>query len=244
MGGWEVRPADPGRTRRRVLAWILLLAAIPLAFYAGRYWQIYNGAQPGAESSPQEAVRVAELEAQLERLRQRLAVLSSGEKVSQQANEQSRLTIKLLEEQIYKQQQDLAFYKGVLAPASRREGLRLRTFEVQATDRPGVFRYKILLSRVGKGDVPLAGHLQVTLVGEQAGVEQRLELAPLTQGLPDALVDQSIPFAFKHFQAIPEAGRFAELQLPEGFVPREIRVRAEVEGEKPLLRTFKWNNQE
>lgn len=243
MDGWEVRPADPGRTRRQVLLWLLVLAAVPLAFYAGRYWQTHYSAQQGSAPA-QELARVADLEGQVERLQQRLALLSSGEKLSQQANEQSRLTIKLLEEQIYKQQQDLAFYKGVLAPASRREGLRVRTFEVQATDRPGVFRYKILLSRVGKGDAPLAGQLQVTLVGEQAGVEQRLELAPLTQGLPDALVDQSIPFAFKHFQAIPEAGRFAELQLPEDFVPREIRVRAEVEGEKPLLRTFKWNNQE
>lgn len=243
MSGWEVRPADPGRIRRQVLAWLLVLAAIPLAFYAGRYWQAYSVAQQGRESSA-ESARVAELEGQLERLRQRLAVLSSGEKVSQQANEQSRLTIKLLEEQIYKQQQDLAFYKGVLAPASRRDGLRVRTFEVQATDRPGVFRYKILLSRVGKGDAPLAGHLQATLVGQQGDEEQTLELAPLTQGLADALAEQTIPFAFKHFQAIPEAGRFAELQLPEGFVPREIRVRADVEGEKPVLRTFKWNNEE
>ncbi|MVW73688.1 hypothetical protein GJV18_00030 [Pseudomonas sp. R-22-3w-18] len=222
---------------------MLVLAAIPLAFYAGCYWQAYSVAQQGQES-PAESARVVELEGQLERLRQRLAVLSSGEKVSQQANEQSRLTIKLLEEQIYKQQQDLAFYKGVLAPASRREGLRVRTFEVQATDRSGVFRYKILLSRVGKGDAQLEGQLQVTLAGQQGEEEQTLELAPLTQGLADALSEQSIPFAFKHFQAIPEAGRFAELQLPEGFVPREIRVRADVEGEKPILRTFKWNNEE
>ncbi|WP_233280055.1 DUF6776 family protein [Pseudomonas xionganensis] len=243
MGGWEVRPADPGRIRRQVFAWLLVLAAIPLAFYAGCYWQAYSVAQQGQES-PAESARVVELEGQLERLRQRLAVLSSGEKVSQQANEQSRLTIKLLEEQIYKQQQDLAFYKGVLAPASRREGLRVRTFEVQATDRSGVFRYKILLSRVGKGDAQLEGQLQVTLAGQQGEEEQTLELAPLTQGLADALSEQSIPFAFKHFQAIPEAGRFAELQLPEGFVPREIRVRADVEGEKPILRTFKWNNEE
>lgn len=243
MGGWEVRPADPGRTRRLVLLWLLVLGAIPLAFYAGRYWQAYSVAQQVAATSS-DGARVAELEGQLERLRQRLAVLSSGEKVSQQANEQSRLTIKLLEEQIYKQQQDLAFYKGVLAPASRREGLRVRTFEVQATDRPGVFRYKILLSRVGKGDTPLAGQLQVSLVGQQDGVEQTLELASLTQGLAEALAEPSIAFAFKHFQAIPEGGRFAELQLPEGFVPREIRVRADVEGEKPVLRTFKWNNEE
>ncbi|MDX1299455.1 MAG: DUF6776 family protein, partial [Pseudomonas sp.] len=153
------------------------------------------------------------------------------------------LTIKLLEEQIYKQQQDLASYKGVLAPASRREGLRIKTFELQATDRPEHFRYKILLSRVGKGEKPLEGQLQVSIVGAQAGKNVTLELAALGAGLPDALPEQPITFAFKHFQAIPEAGRFAELKLPEGFVPSEIKVRAEVKGEKPLLRTFKWNKE-
>ena len=173
-----------------------------------------------------------------------MAVLSSAEKLSQQANEQSRLSIKLLEEQIYKQQQDLAFYKGVLAPASRREGLRIRAFELQATDSPGLFRYKILLSRVGKGEAPLEGQLHVSIVGKQGEQDVTLELAALSADLPDALPEQPITFVFKHFQAIPEAGRFAELKLPEGFVPREIKVRAEVAGEKPLLRTFKWNKEE
>ncbi|MEA1605648.1 DUF6776 family protein [Pseudomonas spirodelae] len=217
-----------------------MLLCIALAFYAGSLWQqSIAGAVQSAKQAPDES-----LAREVEELRQRVAVLSSTEMLSQQANEQSRLTIKLLEEQIYKQQQDLASYKGVLAPASRREGLRIKTFELQATDRPEYFRYKILLSRVGKGEAPLEGQLQVSIVGQQGGQAVTLELAALTTGLPDALPEQAFAFSFKHFQAIPEAGRFAELKLPEGFVPREIKVRAEVQGEKPLLRTFEWNKEE
>lgn len=221
---------------------LLLVLCMPLAFYAGGWWQQYT--QPAGVGQPVEPLRDKQLLREVDELRQRVAVLSSAEKVSQQANEQSRLTIKLLEEQIYKQQQDLAFYKGVLAPASRREGLRIKTFELQATDRPEHFRYKILLSRVGKGEAPLEGQLQVSIVGKQGEQDVTLELAELGADLPDALPEQPIAFAFKHFQAIPEAGRFAELKLPEGFIPREIKVRAEVKGEKPLLRTFKWNKEE
>ncbi|WP_339462678.1 DUF6776 family protein [Pseudomonas sp. EA_105y_Pfl2_R69] len=243
MAGWEVRPSNPARARRARLAWWLLLLAVPLAFYGGSWWQARTTQGLVDGQQPLQA-QVLEQEQELEALRQRLTVISSGEKVAQQANEQSRLTIKLLEEQIYKQQQDLAFYKGVLAPATRREGLRIRTFEVQATDSPGLFRYKILLSRVGKSDKPLEGKLRVTVAGQRAGKEVALELATLTEGLVDALPGQAIPFAFKHFQAIPEAGRFAELRLPDGFVPREVKVAAEVQGEKPLLRTFKWGEEE
>ncbi|MFP5419943.1 MAG: DUF6776 family protein [Gammaproteobacteria bacterium] len=243
MAGWEVRLSDPGRARRRRVFGLLLVLCIPLAFYAGIWWQHYT--QPAVTvGQPVESERDEQLLRDLEELRQRVAVLSSAEKLSQQANEQSRLSIKLLEEQIYKQQQDLAFYKGVLAPASRREGLRIRAFELQATDSPELFRYKILLSRVGKGEAPLEGQLHVSIVGKQGEQDVTLELAALSADLPDALPEQPINFVFKHFQAIPEAGRFAELKLPEGFVPREIKVRAEVQGEKPLLRTFKWNKEE
>ncbi|HBX56923.1 DUF6776 family protein [Pseudomonas sp. UBA2684] len=243
MAGWEVRPSDPRRAGRVRLALLLLLAAVPLAFYAGTWWQARSTQALMAEQQPMQA-QLLKQEQELDQLRQRLAVVGSGEKVAQQANEQSRLTIKLLEEQIFKQQQDLAFYKGVLAPASRREGLRIRTFELQATDTPGRFRYKLLLSRVGKDDKPLVGQLQVTVEGRQGDKELSLPLAALTEGLPEPLSAPVIPFAFKHFQAIPEAGRFGELKLPEGFVPRQVRVRAEIDGEKPLERTFKWIDEE
>ena len=243
MAGWEVRPSDPRRAGRVRLALLLLIFAVPLAFFAGAWWQARSTQAFMAEHEVLQT-RLSEQERELEQLRQSLVVLSSGEKVAQQANEQNRLTIKLLEEQIFKQQQDLAFYKGVLAPASRREGLRIRAFELQATDRPRHFRYKLLLSRVGKDDKPLQGQLRVTVEGRQGGKDVSLELADLTQGLPDELSDQEIAFTFKHFQAIPEAGRFAELKLPAGFEPRQVRVRAEVKGEKPLERTFKWIDEE
>jgi hypothetical protein len=243
MAGWEVRPNDPGRSRRLRMFGLLLVLCIPLAFFSGGWWQQHRQTAV-AEEQPAVSIRGEQLSRELDELRQQMAVLSSAEKLSQQANEQSRLTIKLLEEQIYKQQQDLASYKGVLAPDSRIEGLRIRAFELQATDRSQYFRYKILLSRVGKGDTKLEGQLQVSILGKQGDKDVTLELAALTSGLPDALTEQEVVFSFKHFQAIPEAGRFAELKLPEGFIPREIKVRADVQGEKPLLRTFKWNKEE
>lgn len=241
MASWEVRVYDPQRAKRQRWLIALLVLCLPLAFVGGVAWQRLQPPESVAVTDLTGAPVVDEqLQRELDALRQRVAVLSSADTLSQQANEQSRLSIKLLEEQIYKQQQDLAFYKGVLAPGTRREGLRIKAFELQATDKPTHFRYKILLSRVGKGEEPLEGQLQVAIVGKQGDQDVTLDLASLQA---DESV-QSFNFAFKHFQAIPEAGRFAELLLPEGFIPREIKVRAEVEGQKPLLRTFKWNKEE
>ncbi len=153
---WEVKTLDPRHQRRKRILLTVLLLSLPL-LVLGAYWK-------GGEDSRE---RIRELEAleehyeqvsrELEQSQQMQAVLSSGERLGRQANEQSRQTIKLLEEQIYKLQQDLAFYKGVLAPASRREGLRIRSFELQSTDDPLLYRYKLLLSRVGTDDKPLEG---------------------------------------------------------------------------------------
>lgn len=233
--GWEVRLSDPRRERRRRWLQLLLVLAVPAAFALGWYWPQVPPPQ-AAEEPHALLTRVAEQEQELELLRQRLAVVGSSDKVTQQAMEQNRRTIKLLEEQIFKQQQDLAFYKGVLAPASRREGIRIRAFELQATDVPLRFRYKLLMSRVGASDEALQGRLRITIEGQQNGKPAALELSALS----DEVSESSIAFSFKHFQSFPEAGRFGELQLPEGFEPRQVKVQAEVEGDKPLSRTFEW----
>lgn len=235
---WEVKTLDPCQQRRKRRMLAALLISLPLIVY-GAYWK-------GGEDSRQ---RIQELESleqhyqqlsrELEQAQQMQAVLSSGERLGRQANEQSRQTIKLLEEQIYKLQQDLAFYKGVLAPASRREGLRIRSFELQTTDDPQLYRYKLLLSRVGTDDKPLEGQVRISVVGTREGQEVELDLAELSQEWKG-----QTPFAFRHLQAFPEGARYAELKLPNDFTPGEIKVRADIKGQRqPLERTYNWNEE-
>lgn len=241
MSGWEVRPSNRAHERRLRVALVLLLMAVPSAFYLGSWWQARATQEQGAEAQAMQ-VRLDEQARELDELRQRMAVLSSGEQLAQQSNEQSRLNIKLLEEQNFKQQQELAFYKGVLAPDSRVDGLLIRSVDIHPTEQAGLFRFKIMLSRVGKDDKPLQGRLHVQVDGRQAGKAKSLQLGQLSGDLPEGSTDQSIPFAFKHLQAIPEGGRLGELQLPEGFEPKQIRIKADVEGGKPVERQIEWTD--
>ncbi|TBU76849.1 hypothetical protein DNK06_16300 [Pseudomonas daroniae] len=239
MSGWEVRPSNRSHERRLRVALILLLMAVPSTFYLGSWWQARAMQEQDVKAQAMQA-RLDEQSRELDELRQRMAVLSSGEQLAQQSNEQSRLTIKLLEEQIFKQQQELAFYKGVLAPDSRADGVLIRTFDIHPTEEAGVFRFKIMLSRVGKDDKPMQGRLHVQVEGRQVGKAASLQLSQLSSDLPSGSTEQSIPFAFKHLQAIPEGGRLGELRLPEGFEPQQIRIKADVEGGKPVERQIEW----
>ncbi|SHM66120.1 DUF6776 family protein [Phytopseudomonas punonensis] len=241
MAGWEVRPSNRASERRLRVALVVLLVAVPLAFYAGSWWQAKT-MKDQADAFGAMQVHVDEQARELDDLRQRMAVISSGEQIAQQSTEQSRLTIKLLEEQNFKQQQELAFYKGVLAPDSKVNGLLIRSFDIHPTESPSVYRFKIMLSRVGKDDKPLQGRLQVSLDGRLAGKVKSLPLSQLSGDLPEGSTEQSIPFAFKHLQAIPEGGRQGELRIPEGFEPKRIRIKADVEGAKPVERQIEWTD--
>lgn len=224
-------PAPRGRARYGVP--FALLLALPAAFFAG-YWQSERQLGPLLAQSRVQAEQLQVSTAELEQLRRQLAVQESGARLAQQAGERSRQTIKQLEEQIFQLQQELATYKEVLAPESARHGLQIRAFELQGTEDPRRFRYKILLSRVGAAEQMLEGSLQIELRGHLKGQAKAL---PLIEVLPA----EGLSFAFRHFQAIPEGVRFAELELPEDFEPQEIRLRASVKGQsQPLERRFSW----
>ncbi|MDI9101134.1 hypothetical protein M9C64_27195, partial [Pseudomonas aeruginosa] len=167
MSGWELQFRDPRRAWLVRLGVGALLLAVPLAFLGGRWSTGADAARSEADAQRQETL-IGEQKAELERLRTEIEVLRSGERLSQQATEQSRQTIKLLEDQVFKQQQDIAFYKGVVAPASKADALEIRAFEVQGTDDPQRFRYKVMLSRLGRDDRKLDGRLKVRISGKLA----------------------------------------------------------------------------
>ena len=238
MSGWELQFRDPRRAWLVRLGVGALLLAVPLAFLGGRWSTGADAARSEADAQRQETL-IGEQKAELERLRTEIEVLRSGERLSQQATEQSRQTIKLLEDQVFKQQQDIAFYKGVVAPASKADALEIRAFEVQGTDDPQRFRYKVMLSRLGRDDRKLDGRLKVRISGK---------LAPGT--LPTTSNSSRRNWARQGcrfppaFPVDPRRGRFAELELPKNFIPKLIDVRAELNGQsKPLQRRFDWPKQ-
>lgn len=240
MASWEVRVSDPRRERLWRLVLGVLVLALPVSFFAGGGLQAER-AREAVEQRDRLVQQNLEQARELEQLRQRQAVLESGERLGQQANEQSRLAIKMMEEQVFALQQELAVYKGVLAPERQADGLRIRALEVHGTETPLRYRMRLTLSRVGKDEGALAGALAIRILGRQGNKETALLLADLAKDLPK----DGVPFSFKHFQAIPDAGRFIELELPDGFVPRRIEVSARVEGQRePLKRTFDWTDEE
>lgn len=237
---WQVRVVQPGQGRWKNAVLLLAAVLLPLAVYSGYQWRDYEvGA--ALDGHDELVERLAQLEEAEQALKQRQAVLESGGRLAQQASEQSRQTIKMLEGEVFQLQQDLAFYKEAVAPGSRREGLTIHAFELQPTDDARLFRYKFMLSRVGDDEKSLKGQLKIEVLGQEGNKAKRMPLHELSEQVSK----DGIQFGFKHYQLYPAAGLFAELRLPEGFVPQRIRILAVVAGQKqPIERTFDWINQE
>lgn len=234
---WEIRVRDPRRERWLRLFILLLVLAIPLAWYAG-YWMEHEKLAPVLEQNATQERQLARLTEDLEQARRKLAVLSSGESLSQQATEQSRLSIRLLEGEIYQLQQELATCKGALA-GGKTDSLRIRSFDVLPGNDPQRFAYKLFLSRSGAGNV-LEGTLKIEVRGRKDGKTVTLPLDELSKDIPAA----GLTFSVRNFQSFPEGGRAGELRLPAGFEAQEVRVVATLKGQsQPVEKTFKWQSE-
>src|SRR5690606_10237731 len=91
----------------------------------------------------------AGIHAELEESRLRQQQLEVDLLVARQAAADNQAVVDDLEQQLFRLQQDLAQYQGALVPNAMNHGVRIQAFELQRTDVPGIFRYKIMVSRVG-----------------------------------------------------------------------------------------------
>lgn len=222
------------RIRGQVLTLIVLLA-IPAAGWLG--WDAALRSQSHLlVERDQLAQTLAEAQAELEDIAQRYRQLEVDLLVARESAKGSQSMVGDLEQQLFRLQQDLAVYQGSLSPSATVPGLRIQAFELQATEDPSLLRYKVMVSRVGNEADTTQAQLRIEVLGEQNGEATSLPMSDLTP-VDD---EDGLPLDFRYFQVVPASSREAEMKLPEGFVPRRVRLRAEHQGKILVEETFDW----
>jgi hypothetical protein len=131
-------------------------------------------------------------------------------------------------------EQDVSFYRQVMAPESTELGLIIAEFGVKPIEHSSRYHYKVVFRQAGAGDKVLEGNVQINIIGEQGADRVVLALSDLAP--------EPSPFEpnlnFRYFQNIE-----GELQLPEGFIPDQVEVLAE--SKKPVAikveKIFSWS---
>lgn len=178
-----------------------------------------------------------QLNSEFAETRLQLVRAERGADIDRQATENIRQLVRDLEQQIYDQKEEIAFYKGLMSPGEREQGLSIRGWTLKQDSDAGQLQYELVVQQLAVSHRLLKGYVTVTLLGTQDGKPASLQLAQVAEDLADT----KIKLRFKYFQSI--AGK---LKLPENFQPQKVEVVAQSIGTKPATveRSYDWVVQE
>jgi len=173
-----------------------------------------------------------ELQSENLKMRQQLIGLQRDHKVDQQSYLEVSETLGDLQAKIRSLKDEVSFYRGIMSSAGNDSGLRLQGLRFQRIVDTRRYHYTLVLTHLGKSELPAEGQLLIRLDGRQQGQLRQLELAALER---DGHTEFS--FRFKHFRLIEGI-----IELPQDFKP-EI-VHAELipnsKASNKLVQTFDW----
>lgn len=167
------------------------------------------------------------------RLRERIAILETNEKVEAEGYRRVEDQLGAMQAKILQQQEDLAFYRGIVS-SDQQADLRIQNFELSQSADSTSYLLKLVLAQAIRNDRKVSGQVELSVEGKRDG-------EPLTLGLRDLLAgdrqQDTMRFAFKYFQNLE-----ANLVLPEGFAPDRVIVRLtpKQKSVKAVERTFDW----
>mgnify|MGYP006426516359 CR=1 FL=1 len=195
---------------------VLAVFAILASFYLGQHQGITQQADAVKERD-RLRIQVADYEQNIDQLRQKVANLKLGTEVDQQASEEMRNQVIELKEKIAALEEDISFYRGLMAPSASSRGLTIGSLNVIGTGIPREYEYKLVMQQLATNHQVLSGYLNFKIVGHR---DENLETLSLHQ-VSNSVENKNIRLRFKYFQNIE--GR---LILPEGFEPERIEVLA------------------
>ncbi|WP_430460463.1 DUF6776 family protein [Thalassolituus sp. LLYu03] len=228
-----IRQYRPWERFRRNVYLILFIVAVGVGGYFGGVYD--SMASISALTSERNSLQIALQDADrtISNLTQRVGVLEKGGEVDRKATEGIRQTVKELKAQIASLEEDVAFYKGIMAPSGDDKGLRISKIDIQQLSAPARFRYSIMMTQVADNSSFISGLAAVNFVGRQNGEKIMLPLRDMDASVSDL----GVKFRFRYFQEV--AG---EIQLPEGFTPAQVQVVLQSTGDKAqrVEQTIDW----
>ena len=205
-----IRRHTPVRTLLLRTAGLLIgLFALYVVFEFGRYSAGFDRAAAAAERRNLQQATVG-LKSQIQDLHAQMAQLQMLQAGAAREHEEVSREIAELQAQIDRDRQDLAVYRGVIAPASNGSSLQVQQLRITAGDAPQHFVAHLTLMQGGKPDVTVNGSVSVRVTGQLNGATTAVDG---TGSTPQGAV------SFRYYQAVDY-----QIQLPPGFAPATVEV--------------------
>lgn len=228
-----IKRYNPWDKARRNLLMVIIVIVIGVGGY---YGGLVNSVDEIQSLSLQRDIlqeSLADAEHTISSMSQRVSILEKGGEVDRKATEGIRQTVIELKSQIATLEEEVSFYKGIMAPGGNDKGLRVSKIDVIPEENSNRFRYSIMLTQVSDNSSYISGLAAVNIVGIRNG--ERIIL-PL-RDLDSDVTELGVKFRFRYFQEI--AGT---LTLPSQFVPEQVQVVSQSTGSKAqrVEQTINW----
>lgn len=140
--------------------------------------------------------------------------------------------IKSLQEQIFNLTRELKFYQGIITASSYSNGLNIQGLHIETTQKKGFFRYKLVLTNIGKSDKVAEVSVDMKVEGSDNSGFRTLKLNDISSG-----TEYKNRIKIRNFERIE--GNF---NMPDGFEPLRVLVDLKQHGGEKLRlhRVFEW----
>ena len=175
--------------------------------------------------------RLNALEGLRQSLERELAASKLAADVQEQAAQelQQRLT-QLLGEKV-ELENAVSFYRDLMEVGAKKEGLRVASFTVLATNTPQIFQFSILVTQIAEKRKYVAGDIQLKVIGILQGGRQEVIF-----DAKNAVVGFPLKLRFKYFQDL-----VGQIRLPPDFIPERVSISVQQNGKKTTGADFEWS---
>lgn len=228
-----IRHYRPWERLRHLFYLVLFILAVGVgSYFAGLY-----GSMDTITALTQERETLSssleEAEFTISGLTQKVGVLEKGGEVDRMATEGIRQTVKDLKTQIATLEEEVSFYKGIMAPSGNDRGLRVSKAEISRLTEPRRYHYSIMMTQVADNSSYISGLAAVNFIGIKDGARVILPL----RDFDASVTDLGVKFRFRYFQEV--AG---DITLPDQFIPSQVQVVLQSTGDKAqrVEHTIDW----
>ena len=227
------------RTHAPSWQWILLAVAllfIGLALFVAFQLGLYKaGFEAVQAASARQALQhqIDQLDQAQRQLRVQLAAAEEARVAQVRERAELARAIGELQAQVESQQQDIQFYRGLVAQPTQGENVlvRVQQFHITGEAQPQKFVLRFTLDRVMQPEQTVSGALAIVVDGSENGAPASADLGVLTGGT------QQLTFNFRYYAHLDQP-----ITLPAAFKPDSvtIEVRPARKGVSSYRQTFVW----
>lgn len=211
---------------------VAAVGALYLAFELGRFRSGFSVLDHRREVAAL-TQRIEQERSESDELRRQIAIAQTSGEIDRETYSQVESNLSSLQAKIQSQEEELAFYRGIVSPQDGTAGLRIQSLEVLPADGERRYMVRLVLVQAIVHSRKVAGEVKVQLEGMRDGQMTSVPLSQLVAG--DGRYDMA--YEFRYFQGLE-----TELELPVGFEPQRINVEiwpSEAKAEK-VSQTFPW----